>query len=479
MMMPTRGADCIALRGSRPPRAIPSAPLSGCAVRGAKRRRVRFLLGVNYWPRSSAMRMWTRFDQGEIDEDFARIAALGLDVVRIFLRWDDFQPEPDRIDPVMLARLDFTLDRAEEVGLRVMPTLFSGHMSGVNWLPEWTLDRTTAPHRFRTICGAREIPHGIGDFYVGPLLAAQRFQARTLAERYRGHPAILAWDLGNEFSNLRPPASAADAADWSRMLADDLRQISGHDVTGGIHGEDLTAEKRIRPSSICAPWSYATMHGYSVYSDFARDRLDVEVVPYLAALTARFSEKRVLFSEFGNPTCPPGTRPGGDRVALPPDTAFDGSSPASRADPDGGAAADAAAAPTAPFACLHEDEMATYALGVLDRLHARGALGAFWWCWADYAAALRDEPPFDRAAHELHFGLVRDDGAEKPVARALAAFAAERRETTEAADGAMLPDEAAFYAAVPSSVAAGYDAYLGTHAAENASSARISFRETQ
>ena len=45
----------------------------------------RFLLGINYWPRQSAMYMWQRFDLDEIGEDMARIKALGLDVVRFFL----------------------------------------------------------------------------------------------------------------------------------------------------------------------------------------------------------------------------------------------------------------------------------------------------------------------------------------------------------------------------------------------------------
>ena len=44
------------------------------------------------------MAMWRSYDAGEIREDFARIAALGLDTVRFFLRWDDFQPAPDAIE---------------------------------------------------------------------------------------------------------------------------------------------------------------------------------------------------------------------------------------------------------------------------------------------------------------------------------------------------------------------------------------------
>jgi endo-1,4-beta-mannosidase len=72
----------------------------------------RFLLGVNYWPRTRAMAMWSRFDLGEIDDDFARIAALGLDVVRFFLLWNDFQPAADTMSRESLDRFEAVLECA-------------------------------------------------------------------------------------------------------------------------------------------------------------------------------------------------------------------------------------------------------------------------------------------------------------------------------------------------------------------------------
>ena len=39
-----------------------------------------FVLGVNYWPRKSAMRMWKDFDLEEIQDDFQRMQELGLKV---------------------------------------------------------------------------------------------------------------------------------------------------------------------------------------------------------------------------------------------------------------------------------------------------------------------------------------------------------------------------------------------------------------
>jgi endo-1,4-beta-mannosidase len=387
----------------------------------------RFLLGINYWPRRSAMYMWQRFDIDEIAADMGRIKALGLDVVRFFLSWEAFQPEPNAMDAATLRRFDAMMERIAEAGLQAMPTLFCGHMSGVNWLPGWTLERETTHGRFRTIAGGSIVDRAIGDFYANPeLLRAQDLFARRVGERLRGHPALFAWDLGNEFSNLRQPETQNDAAQWSARLTDALLETSGVGATAGMHGEDLGQDRNLRPSSIAAPWPFATMHGYSVYSKFARDRLDTNVVPFLCQLQQSFSGKRVLFTEFGDPECPPGT----NRVNG--------------------------------FTCLDETDMAQYAAGVLDRLHERGALGAFWWCWADYDPALETLPPFDQAPHELRFGVVRSDGGLKPVAQTLTQFAREARDVVDPPPAA-IAGEAEHYAGLPESIAHEYREYCETH----------------
>ena len=391
------------------------------------------------------MAMWRSFDEGEIAEDFARIVGLGLDTIRFFLTWEDFQPNAQTIEPVMLARLERFVALAYDANLRVMPTLFSGHMSGVNWLPAWTLDRTTPHGRFRTITGERESPHGIGDFYQGPLLEAQVRLARAVGERLCGHPAILAWDLGNEFSNLREPADPYVSAAWSRTLSKALRESSRLPVVAGTHGEDLTRDRNLRFATFCEPHAFATMHGYSVYSGFARNRLDPEVVPFLASLAAAFSFKDVLFTEFGNPTCPSGKLSPFERVALPDEP------PNPTISPDDPI--------FATYACLRESENAAYCTAVLTRLHADGRLGAYWWCWADYDERLRSEPPFDRAPHEMTFGIIRNDGTEKPVAAALAAFAAEKRIVLPARDRPTVSDTY-YYRTLPTSTKTLYDAFL-------------------
>ncbi|MBV9700146.1 MAG: hypothetical protein JO078_08470 [Candidatus Eremiobacteraeota bacterium] len=387
----------------------------------------RFLFGINYWPRSSAMYMWQRFDIDEIAEDLARIKELGLDVVRFFLMWEAFQPDPGRMNDIALRNFDAVMDRIAGARLHAMPTLFCGHMSGVNWLPGWTLGRETVEGRFRTIAGGAIVERAIGDFYADPeLVRAQVDFCRRVAERVRDHPALFAWDLGNEFSNLRQPDSSGDAAEWSLRLSDALLQFSGVRATAGMHGEDLEQDRRLRPSTVAAPWPFATMHGYSVYSKFSRGRLDTNVVPFLCQLQQSFSHKPVLFSEFGNPQCPPGT------------SRING------------------------FACLDEDEMATYGRAVIERLQSCGALGAFWWCWADYDPSLANLPPFDRAPHELHFGVVRSDGTLKPIAETLRRAAATAPQTAEPPSAIAGEDE--HYSGLPDSIEREYRAYCDTHA---------------
>jgi hypothetical protein len=432
---------------------------------------VRFSLGVNYWPRRSALAMWRRFDAGEIREDFGRIAGLGLDTVRFFLRWDEFQPQPDAVDPLMLERLETVLALAADAGLVTVPALFCGHMGGVNWLPAWSLDRRAPRGPYRTISGETESPHGAGNLYAGRLLDAQVLFARALGERLREHPALRAWDIGHRFSDVREPPrgkiatgdhgseSAADpvVAEWSRRLTAALRDTSGIDVTAGTYGADVLEDRDVRLAPLCAPFAFASMQGSSVFGYVARDRLDPEVVPFLAALAAAFSHKPVLFSGFGNPDCPPdkfsalerfparGEAP--ELVIAPDDTVF------------------------ATYPCLTERENALYCTAVLERLHADGRLGAYWWGWADYPDEFAAQPPFDEAPHERFRGIVRADGSEKPVAAALAAFAAQRREVVPANDMPMISSKY-YYRTLPSSAHTLYEAFLGFVAERRAAAAR-------
>src|SRR4029079_2219173 len=118
----------------------------------------RFRLGVNYWPSETAMDWLARYDAAAIRRDFHRIAAVGMDTVRIFLRWEDLQPSPTTIDPAALAAVIDTADAASDAGVELIVTLFTGHMSGVNWIPIWATGGSEGDDRFRVVSGGAVQP---------------------------------------------------------------------------------------------------------------------------------------------------------------------------------------------------------------------------------------------------------------------------------------------------------------------------------
>ncbi|GAG30396.1 unnamed protein product, partial [marine sediment metagenome] len=79
------------------------------------------------------MRWWQLFDEEEVERDFSRLSAAGFDSVRVFLLWEDFQPAPEHVSEQALNRLVCVADTARDNNLSLIPTLFTGHMSGVNW----------------------------------------------------------------------------------------------------------------------------------------------------------------------------------------------------------------------------------------------------------------------------------------------------------------------------------------------------------
>ncbi len=356
-----------------------------------------FRLGVNYWPARHAMSFWRYWDEVSVAADFARIQDLGLDSVRLFLTWEDFQPSPDVVDVRMLQLLRKTLDLAASLDLMVMPTLFTGHMSGANWFPGWAVRRTTTAQRFPCVCGGQVVPAEPINWYTDrELRAAQIRLASDCAAALAGHSALLAWDLGNENSNCVVPDSRDSARDWLLAMTDAMRsQDSDTPITVGLHMEDLEENRRLLPSDAARVCDFLTMHGYPGYASFTNGPTDERLLPFLAQLTRFLGDgKEVLFSEFGVPTRAHAVS---SRDVTPPSGAV---------------------GPT----LISESGAASYVRRSLRALEQSGATGAMLWCYSDYRAALSSEPPFDRAPHELSFGLFHSNASTKAAAEEVRAF---------------------------------------------------------
>lgn len=342
--------------------------------------RPRFRLGVNYWPASSAMSWWSAFDASEVAEDFGRIASAGLDSVRLFLTWEAFQPEVDRVDLAMLERLVVVAGVAHDAGLQIMPTLFTGHMSGANWIPGWALGGTDRDPRFRVISGGRAVTDGLRNWYTDPVVGhAQALLASESAASLAGHPAVWAWDLGNENSNCVIPPDRPVGLRWLDTMASAIRGADATAmVTTGLHMEDLEHDRRLGPYEAAQACDFLTMHGYPIYAEWGAGATDERLVPFLAEVTRWLGGGRdVLFSEFGLPTHP----------------SESGSAPLS----------------------VDERSAADYTDEVLSGLRDAGCTGAMVWCYTDYAPGIWTAPPLDESVHERTFGLWRADGSAKPA----------------------------------------------------------------
>jgi len=353
-----------------------------------------FLLGVNYWPKRKAMYWWKHFSTDEVRQEFEQIKELNIEAVRFSLLWEDFQPERYKIDVAQMNNLEKVLEIAADLHLRCVPTLFTGHMSGYNWLPHWTLE-LTGPNQtpFPIISNEHLLNRQVKSIFSDPsIVEAQELQARTLANAFAKHPAILFWDLGNETSNIEIPRDDEIAASWGSRMVEAIKGAwSGALVSCGLHSEDVDKDRHLSPITMAESNDFLCMHGYSVYTRWAKDKLDSDVCPFLNVLTESLGRKPVLFEEFGICTAPHG-RPG---YYLSKQY----------------------------FAS--EDEAGSYYEEVLDKLWNAGSLGAFAWCYADYDDSLFGAPPCNTHLHERSFGIVRADGSLKPSAEVLQHFAAE------------------------------------------------------
>jgi endo-1,4-beta-mannosidase len=311
-----------------------------------------FILGINYWPRKKAMYWWSDFDIGEVESEFDLIKETGFKLVRIFLLWEDWQPTPGSVSESALRDLEQVCRAAADRDLLLDVTFFTGHMSGPNWAPGWMLrwELPLPPRVNQVVSGGVAYNCGYANPFTDPVsLQAEELLLQVVVSSFKDHPAIGLEDNG------------------------------------------------LRVNDVFSELDIAVMHGYPMYTEWARDPLDADFVPFLCALTTALCGKATLMEEFGGPTNYPAepstywnwTGYGKSRRQFMPS----------------------------------ELALADYFDKVLPKLLQVGALGAVLWCFADYDAALYGRPPCDEMQHERFFGIVRPDGSLKPHAEVIKRFA--------------------------------------------------------
>lgn len=318
-------------------------------------------VGAHFVPVEGPDWPW-RVDEWAFDRAFAQMAHAGMTAVRIDLLWSAIEPEPGRYDEDHLRRLDAVLASAKRHDLWLHPTFFiGGEVGDAFWDVPWREGRQ--PHR------------------DPEMLRLQALHAGMLARRWKGDPAIIAWDLTDE-----PPfwlfrdTTDDDARAWTGALVEALRaEDPEHLITIGTSGQEI-GWGPFRADVVAERLDFGCVHPYPIYQP--------EIYP--DALL-----------------CPRMTHAGAFETVLA-----------------GGAGTPVMVHEYGASSTQFEPE----AIAAYDRLLSysslgRGAIGYFAWCWTDAEPAAYRRAPYLRQPHETQFGVTDWRGELRPRGRVLADLA--------------------------------------------------------
>ena len=339
---------------------------------------MKHMVGCNYWASHAGPEMWANWDEAIIREDLKKLSENGLDTLRIFPNWRDFQPltphrgqkganlgyiekkqNPWYLDEEMLARFGTFLDLCEENHLQCIVGLLTGWMSGRLFAPTALLDK---------------------NLFTDPtaLLFEQRL-VTGMVKRFKDHPAVYAWDLGNECNCLSQCDDRDAAANWTGLIANAIRAADPtKPIISGMHG--LTA---------AGTWAIADQGEFC-------DILTTHPYPRWCAHT--YHDTTLSFRTTMHATCE--TKLYADLSGKPCMMEEIGT--------------------MGPMICSDEAAADFIRLNLFSGW-ANGSKGLLWWC-ANEQTNLRT-PPFSENMIERELGLFYADGKAKPVVKELRCFA--------------------------------------------------------
>ena len=208
-----------------------------------------FVTGCNYWASHAGMYMWSKWDGAQVERDLAALKASGVDVMRVFPLWQDFQPltalligggafremaqadgplaNEAGVDPEMMRRFRFLCDTAAKNDIRLVVGLVTGWMSGRFFAPP-------ALERMNAITDPESVMWQV------------RF-VRHFVRTMKDHSAIAAWDLGNECNCMAWTDRASAAWAWMNAIAGAIRaEDADRPVVSGMHS---------CPTAVGKPWN--------------------------------------------------------------------------------------------------------------------------------------------------------------------------------------------------------------------------------
>ena len=342
-----------------------------------------FYTGCNYWASNAGMYMWRRWDPKAVEKDIAELSRNGVNIMRVFPLWPDFQPltrmlggggtdkglaqndgplqNPAGVDEEMMRRFRFMCDVSQKHDVKLVVGLITGWMSGRLFVPP-----------------AFEAKNVLLDAEV---MTWQTRFVRHFVREMKDHPAILGWDLGNECNCMAgKDIGPYESWMWLNTIASAIRaEDATRPVVSGMHGCSNVKSDRWNLSFQGELMDELTTHPYPLFTPYcAKDPFNTmrsETHPAAESLLYwGLSGKHCFVEEAGDL----------GRCTGSPERS-------------------AANARCAMFT--------SWANG----------LGAYvWWCGFDQQHL--DFPPYTWNAVERELGLFTRDYEPKPVLRAMGAF---------------------------------------------------------
>lgn len=243
-------------------------------------------IGVNWVPARAAMQWPYEWDPRAIEADFRKMQDLGVNFFRFDLVWQWFEPRPGQFNEEAFRQFDFMIEMAHKYDIYLNPNFFIGGQVGDAF---WDVPWRNGRH-----------PHADPE-----MLRLQARHVEVIAQRYRGEPAIMVWDLTDEppYWIVGGDTSDAMAVNWTQLLCTSLREVDPeHLILCGTAGEEL-GRGAFRADLIVRWVDFLSVHPYPIYNPalYPEPLLSTRVT-YSAALETMISRgagKPVLMHEFG------------------------------------------------------------------------------------------------------------------------------------------------------------------------------------
>ncbi len=232
----------------------------------------KFLLGVNYWPRKLNIKMWREWREDFIKEDVKLMRDLGIRVVRVFIKDEDFADSDANIHPEAIVKLRKLLDTLHVHGLKALITLLVGHMSGKNWKIPWL---------------------EFEDLYKPHVVEKTMKFIKNIVREVKDHPAVVGYILSNELSLVKRAEKRCEALNLLKVFSETIKSIDREHV---ISSGDVPDSYMQETPNIREYVDYVGPHLYLYDTDLVRHGY---IYGAMIELFSNSGDLPVLLEEFG------------------------------------------------------------------------------------------------------------------------------------------------------------------------------------